>query len=105
MRGFHEQRYQELQRKYEHTVDERTELRQKLYAQQQNQETLDQTCRELSHELEHNRREVTELKQHLQAQEQMSKSIDRVNQQKQAWRARALALEEQVQTINNWVVS
>ena len=98
LRGFHEQRYQELQRKYEHTVDERTELRQKLYAQQQNQETLDQTCRELSHELEHNRREVTELKQHLQAQEQMSKSIDRVTQQKQAWRARALALEEQVQS-------
>ncbi|MAD60007.1 MAG: hypothetical protein CMH49_00655 [Myxococcales bacterium] len=98
LRVFHEQRYQDLQWKYEHTVDERTELRQKLHAQRQNQETLDQTCRELSHELEHNRREVSELKQHLQAQEQMSKSIDRVNQQKQAWRARALALEEQVQS-------
>ena len=45
LRVFHEQRYQDLQRKYEHTVDERTELRQKMYAQQQNQETLDQTCR------------------------------------------------------------
>ena len=36
-RVFHEQRYQDLQRKYEHTVDERTELRQKLHAQKQNQ--------------------------------------------------------------------
>jgi hypothetical protein len=98
VRDFHEKRHQDLRYKYEQTIDERTQLRQTVYALNQNQETLDQTCRELSHELEHNRKEVSDLKQRLQAQEKMSNAIDKVTQQKQAWRARALALEEKVQT-------
>ena len=97
-RVYHEERYHELRRRYERTVGERTQLRQTLYSMGQNQETLDLTCRELSQELDQTRREVNDLKRDLKAQEKMSSAIDQVTQQKQAWRAKALALEERVQT-------
>lgn len=98
LREHHERRYQELRVKYESTVDERTQLRQRVYAMTQDQETLDLSYQEKSQELEQTRREVDDLKRHLQAQQKMATAIDKVNQQKQAWRARALALEEKVQT-------
>lgn len=97
-KAYHEERYHELRKRYEHTIGERTQLRQTLYSMGQNQETLDQTCRELSQDLEQTRREVSELKRDLKAQDKMSTAIDQVTQQKQAWRAKALALEERVQT-------
>ena len=97
-RLYHEDRYQELRQRYERTIGERTQLRQTLYSMGQNQETLDQTCRELSQELDQTRREVNDLKRDLKAQEKMSTAIDQVTQQKQAWRAKALALEERVHT-------
>lgn len=97
-RAHYEEREQELRRRYEQTVAERTQLRQTLYATKQNQATLDQTCRELTQELEQTQREVNELRRDLTAQEKMSNAIDQVTQQKKAWRAKALALEERVQT-------
>jgi chromosome segregation ATPase len=97
-RTYHEERYHDLRQRYERTISERTQLRQTLYGMGQNQETLDLTCRELSQELDQTRREVNDLKRDLKAQEKMSNAIDQVTQQKQAWRAKALALEERVQT-------
>ena len=98
LREYHERRYQDLRVKYEATIDDRTQLRQRVYSMTQNQETLDLAYQETSQELEQTRQEVNDLKRHLQAQDKMASAIDKVNQQKQAWRARALALEEKVQT-------
>ncbi len=98
LREYHERRYQELHQKYESTVEERTSLKQRVHSMTQNQETLDVTCHELTQERDQTRREISDLKEHLHAQEKMGNAIDKVNQQKQAWRARALALEERVQT-------
>ena len=97
-RNHYEHKYAELRQRYEQTVGERTQLRRNIYEMKQNQETLDQTCRELAQELEQTKREVGDLRRNLTAQEKMSSAIDQVTQQKKAWRAKALALEEKVQT-------
>jgi hypothetical protein len=86
---------------HQQLLNERTKDRQKIQELNQTQATLDQTCAELNLELNQMRSEVKQLHQQLHAQTQISHSLNQVSQQKKAWQARALELEEQVQSGQN----
>ena len=93
-----EAQLRELRVQHERSTHERSVYRQRAQELTQNQATLDQTCADLSLELEQTREELTQLQERLDAQAQVHSSLDQVNQQKRAWRARALELEERVQS-------